>query len=104
MKEVKEGKLLDYENINNIGKAFRRYLDQQDLTGQGYNLRTFRKTFISLAHQSGMDLATVSKLVGHKQITTTQKHYNQLTLAKQTKELSKLDLSSNLKTTDLKLK
>jgi len=94
IEEIKEGKLLEYETINNIGKAFRRYLEQLDLTGKGYNLRTFRKTFISLAHDSGIDLATVSKLVGHKQITTTQIHYNQLSISKQTDELKKFKLIS----------
>lgn len=94
IKEVKEGKLLEYESINNMGKALRRYLSQLKLTGKGYNLRTFRKTFISLAHQGGMDLATVSKLVGHKQITTTERHYNQLSISKQTNELKKLTLPS----------
>ena len=90
--EVKEGKILEYETISNIGKAYRRYLSKLKLNKKGYTLRTFRKTFISLAHASGMDLATVSKLAGHKQITTTQKYYNQLNLAKQTSELIKLKL------------
>ena len=90
--EVKEGNILEYETISNIGKAYRRYLSKLKLNKKGYTLRTFRKTFISLAHASGMDLATVSKLAGHKQITTTQKYYNQLNLAKQTSELIKLKL------------
>ncbi|MBK8944090.1 MAG: site-specific integrase [Ignavibacteriae bacterium] len=89
--EVKEGKILEYESINNIGKAYRRYLTKQKLQNKGYTLRTFRKTFITLAHASGMDLATVSKLAGHKQINTTQKYYNQLNLTKQALELNKLE-------------
>lgn len=91
-KELSTGNIVNYETINNIGKAFRRYLSQIKLTGRGYNLRTFRKTFITLAHNSGMDLATVSKLVGHKQITTTAKFYNKLSLNKQASELNKLIL------------
>lgn len=92
--EVKEGKLLEYETVNNIGKAFRRYITQLKLKNRGYTLRTFRKSFISLAHSSGVDLATVSKLAGHKQINTTQKYYNELNLAKQTKELNKIKFPS----------
>jgi len=90
--EIVEGGLLNYKKISNIGKAFRRYIDEDKikLTGKGYNLRTFRKTFISLAHDGGMDLATVSKLVGHRQITTTAKFYHKLNISKQTTELNKL--------------
>ncbi|MDD3559131.1 MAG: hypothetical protein PHW27_11245, partial [Melioribacteraceae bacterium] len=42
------------------------------------------------AHDCGIDLATVSKLVGHKQITTTAKYYNKISISKQLKELQKL--------------
>jgi len=48
----------------------------------------------SIVSYSGIDLATVSKLVGHKQITTTQIHYNQLSISKQTDELKKFKLIS----------
>ncbi len=88
--EAKEGKILEYKTIGNMGKAFRRYLEELKLTENGYNLRTFRKTFISFAHANGMDLATVSKLAGHKKITTTEKYYNKLSLEKQSQELLKL--------------
>ncbi|MFZ1289564.1 MAG: site-specific integrase [Melioribacteraceae bacterium] len=88
--EVKNGKILEYEAVDNIGKAYRRYLTQLKLQNRGYTLRTFRKTFISLAHANGMDLATVAKLAGHKKITTTEKYYNKLSLEKQSQELLKL--------------
>lgn len=64
IKEVSSGKILNYE-LSNMGRAFRRYLDDLNLDGRGYNLRTFRKTFISLAYENGIDLATASQLVGH---------------------------------------
>jgi len=97
VKEVGEGGyLLEYETISNIGKAYRRYLKQIGLDGKNYTLRTFRKTFISLAYNSGMDLAAVSRLVGHKKITTTQKYYTQFSLAKQSEELNKLKLVESL--------
>lgn len=90
--EVKSGKLLDYDRIDSIGKAFRRYLKKIGLLNKGYTLRTFRKSFITAAHNSGMDLATVSKLVGHHNISTTAKYYNKLSVNKQATELNKLQL------------
>ncbi len=92
IKQIEVGKILEYETINNLGKAFRRFLAKLKLEHKGYTLRTFRKTFITLAHQSGMDLATVSKLAGHKKITTTELYYNRLSLTKQVSELKKLKL------------
>lgn len=89
-KEIGSGRIIAYEKINNIGKAFRRYLKHLGIDGKGYTLRTFRKTFISLAHDSGIDLATVSKLVGHRQISTTAKFYHKLDISKQITELNKL--------------
>lgn len=90
IEQVKSGKILEYETISNLGKAFRRFLAKLKLQNKGYTLRTFRKTFITLAHQGGMDLATVSKLAGHKKITTTELYYNKLSLSKQVTELKKL--------------
>lgn len=90
--EVKDGKILDYDRIDSIGRAFRRYIENIELTGKGYTLRTFRKTFITAAHASGMDLATVSKLVGHHNISTTAKYYNKLSVNKQAHELNKIKL------------
>ena len=89
IKEVKAGFLFEYETVDNIGKAFRRYLDQLKLKGKNYNLRTFRKSFISYAYDNNIDLATVSKLVGHHNILTTAKYYNKITISRQTQELDK---------------
>ena len=86
--EVGTGKLLEYASIYNIGKAFSRYLKHLKLSSCQYNLRTFRKTFITTAHECGLDLATVSKLAGHFQITTTEKYYNKLSLKKKSHELN----------------
>lgn len=90
--EVGSGYILNYENVANMGKAFRRFLASIGLRGNQYNLRTFRKTFISLAYESGIELATVSKLVGHKQISTTSKYYHKLSVAHQAQELKKFQL------------
>jgi integrase/recombinase XerD len=91
--EVKIGRLLGYAQITNMGKAFQRFADDLKLNTD-YNLRTFRKTFISLAHGAGMELATVSKLVGHKSILTTSKYYHKLSIARQNSEMNKLSLAS----------
>ena len=88
--EVKEGRIIEYKSISEMGKAFRRYLKQIKLTGKKYNLRTFRKSFISFAYDSNIELATVSKLVGHRNISTTAKFYNKISILKQASELSKL--------------
>lgn len=53
-------------------------------------MRTFRKTFITNA-SAQMDLATVSKLVGHQQINTTAKYYTKVDQQRQKIQLDKLE-------------
>jgi integrase len=88
--EIKSGRIFNYKNINHMGRAFRRYLKTLGLTNKNYNLRTFRKSFISMAYASGVDLTMVSKLVGHKQITTTAKYYNKISISHQSNEVNKI--------------
>lgn len=95
IEEVKSGRIFEYSTGNEIGRAFRRYLKKIDLTDKNYTLRTFRKTFISLAHEHGIDLATVSKIVGHKRISTTAKFYHKLDISKQSDELKKFKININ---------
>jgi len=90
IKEVTTGRLLNYKSVKNMGKAFSRYLEDLEITSKHYNLRTFRKTFITTAHECGLDLATVAKLAGHFKITTTEKYYNRLSLKKKSAELTKI--------------
>jgi integrase len=99
--EVKSGNLLCYETIGNMGKAFRRFLKQIGLNNKGYNMRTFRKSFITTAHESGLDLATVSKLAGHYRITTTEKYYNKLSLTKKASELDKINFRGITRRTEV---
>lgn len=91
--ELKSGHLLDYSNSTNMSKAFRRYLLDIKIPAKKYTLRTFRKSFISSAYKSGIDLAMVSKLVGHKQITTTSRYYNKIEISQQHLALNKLNLN-----------
>lgn len=93
--EVKTGNIMDYQTISNMGKAVRRYFAQIHLDKKGYNMRTFRKTFISNANSNGIELALVSKLVGHKNIQTTAKHYNKIALSRQDSELNKVNYYSS---------
>lgn len=90
--EVNNGDLLDYANTINMSKAFRRYLADIEIPSRKYTLRTFRKTFISNAYKSGIDLAMVSKLVGHKQITTTARYYNKIGIGQQQQAVNKLNM------------
>lgn len=72
--EISEGKIIEYGSIDHMTRAFSRYLKELGLSNKGYSLRTFRKSFVTLASET-TDLETVSKLVGHKNITTTVKYY-----------------------------
>ncbi len=90
IQEVNNGALLDYANATNMSKAFRRYLEDIEIPPKKYTLRTFRKSFISNAYKSGIDLAMVSKLVGHKQITTTARYYNKIEIGQQHIAINKL--------------
>lgn len=90
--EVKQSRLLEYATVGEIGKAIRRFFEKLGLNKKGYNLRTFRKTYISLLYNSGVDLATASRLVGHRKITTTQKYYTHYSISKLQTELQKLRL------------
>lgn len=88
--ELKSGKLLQYFDVHNMGRAYREYLKEIDLHKKNYTLRTFRKTFISLAYDQDMELAMVASLVGHKKITTTKQYYHKLSNKKRAAELNKL--------------
>lgn len=88
--EVKIGRIFEYDEVKNMGKAFSRYLEVINLSGKGYNLRTFRKDFISRCQESGISIATTALLVGHSNIKTTMTYYTKLSSQHLTEELSKL--------------
>ena len=46
IEKVNDGKLFEYDNIENLGKACNRYFKQIGIAGKDYSARTFRKTFI----------------------------------------------------------
>lgn len=90
--EVKTGEIIQYKDATAVSKAFRKYLRKIGLYSPGVNSKTFRKTFISRASAT-MELSAVSKLVGHENITTTDRYYNKVDLERQRKELHKLDIT-----------
>ena len=90
--EVKKGKLFEYTEDKAISKAFLRYRKEIGIADKAYTLRTFRKTFISIAINTGMDVASVSKLVGHKKIDTTVRYYTLMSTKKKSEELNKFEL------------
>jgi integrase len=90
IKEIKEGRLLDYNNVENLGRAIKRYLIKDLKITEHYTARTFRKTFITLCRSRyNMDASVVRELVGHEQGNTTDKYYNQVSIDTMTEELKK---------------
>lgn len=86
----KSGTILDYSNVENLGRAVHRYLHDLGIDVKGYSTRTFRKTFITLARSSfNMDASIVMELVGHEHGNTTDRYYNQISIAAMRKELKK---------------
>lgn len=76
--------------VENIKKAFNRYLDKIKLLGRDYSARTFRKTFITVCRtRYNMDATVVRELVGHEHTSTTDRYYNQVNLERMKEELMK---------------
>ncbi|MCB9247100.1 MAG: site-specific integrase [Ignavibacteriales bacterium] len=90
LKEMKLEKLLDYKNVENIGRAIKTYMKALNLNQKGYTARTFRKTFISLCRSRyNMDASVVRELVGHEHGNTTDRFYNKIGLVQLKSELKK---------------
>jgi integrase len=88
--ELKEGSILEYQTIENLGRAVHRFLNDLEMVKYGYSARTFRKTFITLARSRfNMDASIVRELVGHEHGSTADRYYNQITLQNMQKELKK---------------
>jgi integrase len=60
--------------LSRLMKAFRRAVKRAGLVGTGITFHTLRHTFASHAVMSGIDLWTVAKLLGHKNIRQTQRY------------------------------
>jgi integrase len=96
------GKLIDYNCVENINKAFNRYLDKIKLLGRDYSARTFRKTFITLCRtRYNMDATVVRELVGHEHTNTTDRYYNQVSIERMKEELEKFRMPEVEKQTEV---
>lgn len=73
-----------------MGKAFQRYLQDIGLGNKNYNLRTFRKDFISKSQEAGVPIAATALLVGRRSIKTTMAYYTKLSTNYLKKELKKV--------------
>ncbi len=54
--------------------AFRGALKRAGLDGQGFTFHSIRHTFASTLYRSGAPLLTVSKLLGHRSVKTTERY------------------------------
>ena len=90
IEEVKEGKILNYNNIENIGQAVRKYFDKLGIRGKGYMAKSFRKTFITLCrNRFHIDASIVKELVGHSPGNVTDRYYNLIDIETMKNELKK---------------
>jgi integrase len=92
--EVKSGLLFEYTDYKNIGKAFRRYLEELNLNEKGYNLRTFRKHFATAAWEYDVNVTSTSRLLNHQNISTTIKYYTNASQKKLTEDINKIKFIS----------
>lgn len=92
IKEVGENRLLDYHNVENLGRAITRYFDQIGIGNKGYTARTFRKSFITYARAFKMDPTIVEELVGHEHKTTADRYYNNISIKQMIDELRKFKI------------
>lgn len=85
---VGDNELLNFNCVENLGGAIRRYFD--DIGVNKYcSVRKFRKTFITMAREFGMDASIVAELVCHEHQNTTDRFYNKISRVKMREELKK---------------
>ncbi len=60
--------------LSDIKNAFRGALERSGLAGRGYCFHDIRRTFASTLYRSGVPLLTVSKLLGHRSVKTTERY------------------------------
>lgn len=68
------GLLFTKFNPNQISMAFKRIREQAGLPS-GISVHSLRATFASHLIEQGVDIYTVSRLLGHSSVTVTEKHY-----------------------------
>jgi integrase len=90
VQEVPSGLIIDYSNIENLGRAIIRYIRDDLKLNKLYTARTFRKTFITLCRSRyNMNAAIVRELVGHEHGNTQDRYYNEISIDNMRVELLK---------------
>lgn len=88
-----KGEILDYGNVENLGRAITRYFAVLEIDSKDYTARTFRKTFISSCRSRyDIDASIVMELVGHEPVNTTDRYYNKISIEKMRAELDKFKI------------
>ncbi len=64
-------------DINKLGKSFRRALKEAEI--ENFRFHDLRHTFGSRLAQSGVDINTIAKLMGHKDLKTTKRYIHHTT-------------------------
>ena len=74
--------------VRNIRSAIDRYFKEAGIEDAKVN--DMRNTFIAHQLKSGVDIVTVSKIAGHRRLSTTE-HYLQFVERKESRRGAKLD-------------
>ena len=82
---TRTGKLLDYHNVRD---SFVRFYKRNEIPEK--KLHAYRATFCTKLCRAGVPLEVVSKLMGHKNISITAKHYALVKNDTQTEAINKL--------------
>jgi len=70
----RKGQLFPNYGSNQVSMKFRRLVRKINLP-EGFSLHSLRSTFGSTLINKGVDIYTVSKLLGHSSVKVTEKHY-----------------------------
>ena len=62
--------------LGDIKNAFRGALKRAGLAEKGYCFHDLRRTFASILYSKGVPLLTISKLLGHRSVQTTERYLN----------------------------
>ena len=69
------GMIFDWLSKDLVYREFNKHLANCGLEGKGITPHTIRHTFATLMYQNGADIASISRLLGHKRISTTLDMY-----------------------------
>jgi len=67
-----DGRIFNLPNISNVNRALKRILHAIGIEKEKVSFHLSRHTFATVALTLGIDLMTVSKILGHRNLSTTQ--------------------------------